>query len=242
VKIVTYNLRFGGAGRNHWSKVLEEVDPDIFLTQESYPPNQHLWPLLDAGLHCHASWSPVGKQHWGSAVYIKGCKPTKLDLQHFGGNVVGVEVPGSAWSNPEGCRLRIFSVHAPDQGGDQALHAILDEIAGVRDGCDLVIGGDFNLTISERHESEPRQTCEAVLRIQARLRDEFGLINCWQTAHPNEPLVQTLRWSGNKETPYHCDGIFVPASWKKRLQRCTVMSDDEWDKMSDHSPVMAEFE
>jgi hypothetical protein len=59
LKIVTYNLRFGGAGRNHWSKVLEELDPDIFLTQESYPPSQHLWPLLDGPLHTHASWSPI---------------------------------------------------------------------------------------------------------------------------------------------------------------------------------------
>ena len=185
----------------------------------------------------------MGKQHWGSAVYVKGHKPSKLDLQHFGGNVVGVEVHGFSWPNPDGCRLRIFSIHAPDKGGyQQAVHSILDGIADVRDGCDLVIGGDFNLTVSERHESEPVQTCEADLAIQARLRDEFSLINCWQTAHPGEPLAQTLRWNGNKETPYHCDGIFVPASWKEHLQKCLVTSDDKWDKMSDHNPVVAEFE
>ncbi len=243
MKILTYNLRFGRAGKSHWSRVLEEVDPDIFLTQESYPPNPQLSPFLDGGLHYHASWSPVGKQHFGSAVYVKGRKSSKLDLQHFDGNVVGVDVPEFAWPNPEGCRLRIFSIHAPDKGGyHQAVHSILDGIVEVRDGCDLVIGGDFNMTISEPHEPEPRRTCEADLAIQARLRDEFGLINCWQTVHPDKPLAQTLRLSENKETPYHCDGIFVPASWEERLQRCMVMSDDEWDKMSDHNPVMAEFE
>ncbi len=242
LKIVTYNLRFGGAGRNHWSKVLEELDPDIFLTQESYPPSQHLSPLLDGPLHTHASWSPVGKQHWGSAVYVKGCQPSKLDLQHFEGNVVGVEVLGFAWPNPEGCRLRIFSIHAPNKDGyQQAVQSILNGIAEFRDGCDLVIGGDFNLTVSQRYESEQLQTCEADLAVQTRLRDEFGLINCWQTAHPDEPLTQTLRWSGNRETPYHCDGIFVPKSWTDRLQKCVVVSGEDWNRMSDHNPVMAEF-
>jgi exonuclease III len=234
VKIVTYNLRFGSAGRNHWPKVLEELDPDIFLTQESYPPNQHLAPLLDAGLHCHASWSPVGKQHWGSAVYVKGHRPSRLDLRNVEGHVVGVEVPEFAWPDPEGCRLRVFSVHAPDTGDYyRAVHSVLDQIAEVRDDCDLVIGGDFLST--ERHESEPRQTGEVDLTIQARLRDEFGLIDCWQTAHPRQPLA-------TKPAPYHGDGIYIPASWQERLQKCVVMSDDEWDKMSDHCPVMAEFQ
>lgn len=198
LKIVTYNLRFGGAGRNHWSKVLEELDPDIFLTQESYPPSQHLSPLLDGPLHTHA--------------------------------------------NPEGCRLRIFSIHAPNKDGyQQAVQSILNGIAELRDGCDLVIGGDFNLTVSRRHESERPQTCAADLAIQARLRDEFGLINCWQTAHPDEPLTQTLRFNRDTETPYHCDGIFVPKSWTDRLQKCVVVSGEDWNRMSDHNPVMAEF-
>ena len=76
----------------------------------------------------------------------------------------------------------------------------------------------------ERHESEELRTSPADLKIQARLHNEFGLINCWQSANPNQPLPQTLRWSSKRNIPYHCDGIFVPKSWADRLQSCEVVS------------------
>jgi hypothetical protein len=62
-----------------------------------------------------------------------------------------------------------------------------------------VIGGDFNLSVSERHPSEERKNKKCNLEIQSRLRDELGLINCWQTMNPNTPLAQTLRWDDQSE-------------------------------------------
>ena len=70
---------------------------------------------------------------------------------------------------------------------------------------------------------------------------EFGLLNCWQTANPDQPLCQTLRWTGDRAIPYHCDGIFVPRSWKDRLKSCEVIAGDEWNRLSDHNPVVACF-
>ena len=61
------------------------------------------------------------------------------------------------------------------------VNSILDMIGKHRDGCDIVIGGDFNLSVSERHPSEERKNKKCNLEIQARLRNELGLINCWQT-------------------------------------------------------------
>jgi hypothetical protein len=80
-----------------------------------------------------------------------------------------------------------------------------------------------------------------VVLIQARLADEFGLLNCWQAANPNQPLCQTLRWTGNRTIPYHCDGLFVPKAWRERLESCVVLAGDEWDRLSDHNPVVASF-
>ncbi len=77
--------------------------------------------------------------------------------------------------------------------------------------------------------------------IQARLRDDFSLINCWETANPGVVPAQTLRWSRNPTVPYHCDGIFVPASWSPKLKSCEVLSGPLWDQLSDHNPVVAEF-
>ena len=111
-----------------------------------------------------------------------------------------------------------------------------------KNGADVVIGGDFNLVVSQRHQSEERETPGGARKIQARLRDEFGLLNCWQTANPNRPLPQTLRWSNQPDIPYHCDGIFVPVNWGDRLRSCEVISGKLWNSLSDHNPVFAEID
>jgi endonuclease/exonuclease/phosphatase family metal-dependent hydrolase len=147
------------------------------------------------------------------------------------------------WLPLQRTALQIFSIHAPTGRGGYAtvVNSILDMIDKHRDGCDIVVGGDFNLTVSERQPSEERRN-KCNLEIQSRLRDELGIINCWQTMNPNTPLAQTLRWTKDLSQPYHCDGIFVPASWSARLTSCEVLSGPEWDEVSDHNPVMAEID
>ena len=66
-------------------------------------------------------------------------------------------------------------------------------------------------------------------------------MNCWGEANPGLPLAQTLLWSDAPETSYHFDGLFVPRSWSGRLQSCEVISTPEWDRLSDHNPVVARF-
>jgi hypothetical protein len=82
----------------------------------------------------------------------------------------------------------------------------------------------------------------ANLEIQARLRDEYRLNHCWPTANPGVPLAQPLRWTSDPSQAHHCDGIFVPAWWSPKLRSCEVISGLEWDGMSDHNPVTAEFD
>jgi endonuclease/exonuclease/phosphatase family metal-dependent hydrolase len=42
--------------------------------------------------------------------------------------------------------------------------------------------------------------------------------------------------------PYHCDGLFVPASWAAALRGCAVLEAEQWCALSDHNPVTADFE
>ncbi len=51
----------------------------------------------------------------------------------------------------------------------------------------------------------------------------------------------TFRFADARIIPYHCDGLIVPKSWRDRLVSCVVLSGDEWDRLSDHNPVVAEF-
>lgn len=134
-------------------------------------------------------------------------------MSEFDGWVVAAELKNADWQ-PDGKRTVVVSSHAPDGAGGYAgrVNAILDTIRSITIDVDLVIGGDFNLSVSY-WQTPPRATSKKDQRIQSRLAEEFGLVNCWQTANPGVEPVQTLRWTNDPITPYHCDGIFVPNSW-----------------------------
>jgi len=243
MRIVTYNMQHDKKSTDNWSAILEATVPDILLAQESLRPDQCQRPLLEETWSEKVVRVPVEGQHWGSSVYIKSQPPRQLNLPEFRGWVVGVELENHPLALT-GKRVRVFSLHAPTEK-NRKYHRIVGEILDMlrdhRDGFDVVIGGDFNLTVSQRHETEDRKNKKVNLEIQARLREHFGLINCWQTKHPDTPLVQTLRWEKDPIPPYHCDGIFVPESWASRLTSCEVLTEDKWVGLSDHNPIVAEF-
>ncbi len=182
------------------------------------------------------------KNGGGSAVFSRSGSVQLVAVPNFSGWVVGAEITGASWQGGIADPLLAFSVHAPSRGEAywKQVNRLLDEIRMVAGRPEIIIGGDFNLTVSDWSGSE-RPTCKQDLAIQVRLADEFGLVNCWQEANPDQALCQTLRWTGYRTTPYHCDGIFVPRSWKDRLQSCVVLTGDEWDCLSDHNPVVACF-
>jgi endonuclease/exonuclease/phosphatase family metal-dependent hydrolase len=137
----------------------------------------------------------------------------------------------------------VFSIHSPvgDRGYIRTLHQILDRIARLAAGADLLLGGDFNVVVGHRQPNERIRMSRGEREILDRLSAEFDLISCWQAAHPGRPLAQTLRWSADRAAPYHCDGIFVPASWGARLVSCRVVMGSRWAALSDHNPVVVEF-
>lgn len=219
--------------------------PAVLLVQESYPPSEHL-PNID-DVDSSSIWAPASNpkntMKWGSGIYIPDCSPTPIEIPEFNGWIVGAEVKHWKHSPTNSKTTRFFSLHAPGKFGSyqKVVNAILDHLLDCRDGCDMVIGGDFNLTTSERLWNEEKTTSNADRKIQERLRDEFGLLNCWQTANPTLPLPQTLRWVPKPEIPYHCDGLFVPKEWADSLKSSEVISGELWDGLSDHNPVMATF-
>ena len=38
----------------------------------------------------------------------------------------------------------------------------------------------------------------------------YGRVSAYRTAHPQGHLPQTLRWRGDQEAPFQCDGTFRP--------------------------------
>jgi endonuclease/exonuclease/phosphatase family metal-dependent hydrolase len=242
MKIATYNLLKGGSQRVHWIRMVKDSQVDLLLVQESYPHHDHLPPLLYPDAENQSVWEKVEQNRWGSAVFSWSGSVKAVAVPNFAGWVVGAEIRGASWQAGVADPLLAFSVHAPSKAESyqKQVHKLLDEIVKITRGREVIIGGDFNLTVS-RWPGPERPTCKHDLAIQARLADEFGLLNCWQAANPGQPLHQTLRWNNDRTIPYHCDGLFVPKAWKDLLVSCVVLSEGVWDRLSDHNPVVACF-
>ncbi len=242
LQVATYNILKGGSQRVHWVRMIEDFSVDLLLVQESYPHHEHLPPLMYPDAGKQSAWQMAEKNGWGSGVFSRTGSVKPVPVPNFPGWVVGAEITGASWQAGVADPLLAFSVHAPSKGEAywKQVNKLLDEIKKVAGRREVVIGGDFNLTVSNWPGPE-RPTCKQDFAIQARLADEFGLVNCWQAANPDQPLCQTLRWTGDRTIPYHCDGIFVPKSWQDRLESCVVLAGDEWDRLSDHNPVVAFF-
>ena len=236
--IATYNLRAGGrrGNRIHWQRMLAAFAPDILLMQETRHPREYLEPDFYAANAHRIHWLAARDRPWGSAIYVRSGQLCPLTLPRHAGYVVAAEVTGGEWSPGTGRPCQIVSLHVPAPY-KRAMGEILDLMAAVDSGQDWVLGGDFNLGVSVRHTSEPVPSDPPWLL--RRLRREFNLLNSWQTVHPNRDLAQTLRWARNPATPYHCDGIFVPAAWYRYLEDCQVIADPTWAPLSDHNPVVA---
>ena len=239
MKIVTYNLRNGGKkGSKQWEKIIEEFSPDLILAQETRQP-QSSFPDEQNSLESWSSiWNPVNPK-WGSAILAPRYEIIPIPVQGFEGWVVGGKIDSFAIGGVAR-PVSIFSIHTPSGNYEKNVNDILDCVQKVADGSEILIGGDFNITTAVRHPGEGSNNTKAGLAIFDRLRKKFGLINCWQVAHPNENLHQTLRWTGDKEFPYHCDGIFIPHSWLRYLESCEIVSAG-WPEMSDHNPIVATF-
>lgn len=242
MKVATYNVQKGGSRRVHWVKMIENHSVDLLLIQETYPHKEHLPPTLFPKAPQQSAWQMVKQNGWGSAVFTRSGTVKPIGVKGFTGWVVGAEIRKAKWQAGLYESLLAFSIHTPSEGKTYThqVNKILDCIQRIAGQREIIIGGDFNVTISGWSESE-RPPRKKDLAIQARLADEFGLFNCWQVANPNQPLPQTLRWSGDRTFPYHCDGLFVPKTWMNRLQSCVVLAGEEWNRLSDHNPVLACF-
>jgi endonuclease/exonuclease/phosphatase family metal-dependent hydrolase len=243
LRVAAYNFLSGGslARAGHWTRLATELGCDIVLAQECRRPQDSPGERFRPRDGDTLLWAPVAARRWGSAVLVRGLPATPLPIPRFRGWVVGAEIAGPGWPGPR--PLRLFSIHCPagERGYVRTLHAVLDRIAAVRAGADLILGGDFNVVVGQRQPGERLTMSRGEVAILERLAAEFDLISCWQAAHPGRPLAQTLRWSADRVAPYHCDGIFVPSTWGGRLAACRVVRGPRWATLSDHNPVLADF-
>ena len=244
MRIATYNFCQGGADFDATYRVLAALDADILLAQELRDPAEYLtkghrtWQDLD---YCDPLWHPVADHgRWGSAIFVKhgvlSDIPTPAPLT---GWVVGAQITGMPNAEP----LTVFSMHTPTRESNyypwQAQEVL--EYLKTRRVANWVVGGDFNVSISDPGAPSTREDNALEQQIRTYLRRTLGLANCWQTVHPNTPLPTT--YHGGRRAQAHIDGLFVAPDRAADLVDCWVVGAEreDWGE-GDHYPVIATFD
>ena len=242
MRIVAYNfLRAGSTNRyGHWSRLLRTLKADVVLAQECRPPEHSPRESFRCSSDDAFAWQCAGNRGWGTGLFARSAVLSPVCITQYDGWVVGGELRNTEWSDRP---LMVFSIHGPigERGYIRTLNDILDRLLPFAAHADLILGGDFNVAVGYRRHNESVRMQKGERDILDRLANQFRLVSCWQSTHPDRPLVQTLRWMGNPNAPYHCDGIFVPRSWLPRLVSCRVLRGPRWIQLSDHNPVIADF-
>jgi len=243
VRLLTYNIRKGGAGREQAiARVIRDAAPDLVVFQEATNP---------AVIEQIASLSGMTR-----------CA-AKPDFSL--GYAARTEVAGHVWHRPRGSRHAFLEIVLPDESRIfgvhlSAVHAAWTEYRRVRELRALlgsieqhqhgfhVLAGDFN-TIA------PGDLFDAMKlphRLRALVWLSGGQIR-WRTIRTILDAGYTDAYRAFHEgsisgfsfptwAPHvRLDYVFVPAAFRDRLTSCEVFMHDAAKDASDHYPLVAEW-
>jgi endonuclease/exonuclease/phosphatase family metal-dependent hydrolase len=247
LRMVAYNLGQGGRrDARAWLRLLGSPTPDLLFVQESRDPANSWLPELPVSDPEQWLWAEAVTRRWGTGLWVRSGRLAALPVpEAYRGRVVAAIVEGITWPVTGPSPAVAISIHAPTARGSSYIKEvghILDLARAIAGGLPLILGGDFNVAVALREPNHPLYNSSGERALLTRLRDELGLLPCWQSAHPGETPARTLRWMRRLDSlPYHCDGLFVPADWIPALASCEVLEDPAWCALSDHNPVVAAF-
>ena len=114
----------------------------------------------------------VEQNGWGSAIYSSSGTLKQISVPGFAGWIVGAEICGANWQISQSDTTLVFSIHAPSRGESYSnqVNKLLVELVRIANGREIIVGGDFNLTVSNSVESE-RSVKQRDLAIQAKLTE-----------------------------------------------------------------------
>jgi len=105
---------------------------------------------------------------------------------------------------------------------------LLDEIKAVAGRREVVIGGDFNVTVS--HWSGPeRPTCKQDSAIQARLAEEFRAVQLLAGGEPGPAVVPDAPVDRGPDDSVPLRRPLRAEVVESRLQSCVVLAGEEWE-------------
>ncbi len=104
-----------------------------------------------------------------------------------------------------------------------------------------VLIGDLNSNQIWDARHRPNSNHTALVRLLADLQMVSVYHDFFQEQHGAES-TPTFHMHRNREKPYHLDYCFAPVAWRSRLKSVEVGSIERWSAVSDHLPLIVDFE
>jgi exodeoxyribonuclease III len=244
LKLLSYNIRFGGAGReNHLAAVIKEAAPDLVVFQEAILPRvieqiaaatgMRFWVAKANHSIAYCSRIEIAHHEWH---YPRGSRHPFLEI------------------HPAGTKARIFGVHLRamfsrwgERRRKQEIQSLLTSIKKHQEGFHALVG-DFNsLGPGEFLDMKkmPRWiramvwlSGRDIQRETVKLMLDSGYADGYRLLHPDI----TGYTFPTREPHLRFDYVFVPLSFIDRLTGCDVMNQSATVSASDHFPLLAHLD
>jgi exodeoxyribonuclease-3 len=245
LRLLTYNIRYGGAGRlGPLVSVINECGPDVVVLQEATLPE--VVERLAAA---------TGMKTWAAQASHSVGFMSRIDIAHHAWHRPGASRRAFLEIVPAGMSFRIFGLHLSavhsnwtERRRVRELRAVLESIAEHQHGFH-VLAGDFN-TLA------PGETLE-LHKLPARLRAVVWLtggqirwetiqimldasyVDGYRARHPGDPGFTFPTWDPHVRLDY----VFVPSGSAARLKACEVVPNSPLvASASDHLPLLADLD
>jgi endonuclease/exonuclease/phosphatase family metal-dependent hydrolase len=232
---------------NHWQRrhyhadlwdYLDELNPDIALLQEAYPPlvNSEDVVVKKAGVKLSNSgnyvWHEIGgNRKWGSGVFTRDMPVRFYELKtQYRGALTVAEVSAGDTI------ITAISMYGLMEEGFSitTLHRMFSDLTFLLEGKRglnryIVLAGDFNA--SPQFDAKQPGFSHKILfdRIE-----NFGLVDLFPYM-PENPL-QTWR-SDKTDIPWQLDHCFVSKNLFNKVEKAEVLYNETIEKLSDHNPL-----
>jgi len=226
IVVVTWNMgywQYRGQHSEAWKFLRDCIGPDIALLQETRPPSLNSNEGIILGeIH----------QGWGTAIFLRDFQANSaIEFSRYPNRTVATSI-----RLPSGKAVIVASIHAPIIQGRVFPHLaeIFDDIKDKVAGESCIVGGDLNSArLAEKvwpnHGHGP---------FFERL-DESWLVDCRKKFHLEE--IQTV-FRPNQQYPFQDDHIFVSKDLAEKVVGYEALNTQETRRVSDHVPVIVQFE
>lgn len=243
-KLLSYNIRFGGRGREERiASVIRELDPDLVVFQEAIHPYV-IKRVAEA----------VGMAHWDARARHSIGYASRAPVEHF------------EWHYPTGARhsfleivladarARVFGLHLSarfskwsERRRAREIRALLHGIKQHREGFHVLVG-DFN-TLAPGEVLNTRQmpawiralvwmSGRDIQRETIQIMLDAGYVDGYRRLHPDVKGYTFPTWSPHVRLDY----VFLPAQHAARLKLCEVVNVPAAASASDHFPLLAHLD